>query len=199
LDEQYFRDGLAQVGFSPTLRGKLEPNGIVTRSLERAPKYQKCIEKALVEGNDGRISFNPNLKRFERIVVKIALGILFHEYQKYPITNEIICKGVFHSHHLPFWLIDLSRRRRLIHNNLWPDIGTPELKQAVFDLNRLTDYKSFRPWKVIQSKVFEYILRPDPDHRSRGFCIMKFHETLWGIVQFKRNNGGKRESSSFSR
>jgi hypothetical protein len=41
LDEQYFRDGLAQVGFTPTLRSKLEQNGVVTRSLAHAPKYKK--------------------------------------------------------------------------------------------------------------------------------------------------------------
>lgn len=115
LDEQYFRDGLAQVGFSPTLHSKLEQNGIVTRSLTRAPKYRKLIEEAIFEGNDGRIFFNAKLKRFERIAVKIALGILFHEYQDYPITKGIICQGVFHSHQLPLWLIDLTRRRRLIH------------------------------------------------------------------------------------
>jgi hypothetical protein len=160
---------------------------------------KKQIEKALVEGNDGRIFFNAKLKRFERIAVKIALGILFHEYQDYTITEEIICQGVFHGHQLPLWLIDLTRRRRPIHNNLWPDVGTPALTKLVRDRNRLTDYKRFRPWKVIQPQVFEYILRPDPDHRNRGLCIMKFHDTLWGVVQFKRNNVGKRVFSSFSR
>lgn len=80
LDEQYFAIALAQVGHVPHLMAKVEPGGVVDRTLQAAPRLDDQIINALTPGEDGRIWFAMDIARIGRVATKIAYGLYCLRY-----------------------------------------------------------------------------------------------------------------------
>jgi hypothetical protein len=166
LDEEYFLTVLAHIGTIKSLTSKVEPGGIVDRALSQSPTFDDRIVNSLVPVEDGRILFQPETTRINRIVQKIAYGLFILRYQKVPSLKSV--EPVFAC---PYNIEDFRPTSTFI---------------SVYT-------ERFQPkrWVQIQKNVFSYIVVRDPMMDNRLCCIMDFHNTLWGVAYFPHPNSGK--------
>ena len=184
-DEEYVRNAISHVGFTDILRAKCE-NGVTYRALQRSQKHQMEFEKSHVPMNDGSIHFIPNVECFEKVVLKIAKGLFLIHYNRYPDNIIFDVAHLEHVEKLSSTLKQLTYKKRVCKpENLWPEVGSLCLERAVSRSQSLKP-PSLRLWESVQSDIFEYMFRPDPDDSKYRFLLMKFHETVWAAVQFNK-------------
>ncbi len=157
-DEQYFLVLLGQIGASRTISAKVDTEGVIDRTLKRAPLLDERILRALeVDGESGRVLIRPETERVRRIIAKIARGLFVLRYGRVPAISSVGPVDAFPS--------SVDNQRPLPY------------VVAVFN-------ERFRAkrWQHVQRDVFSYIFVRDPGSNSRVWCIMDFHDTLWGVT-----------------
>lgn len=157
IDEQYFLILLGQIGTSPTLTAKVQPGGAIDRALSRRPAIDERIIQSMETSEDGRIMLHPETERINRVIRKIALGIFVQHYRRYPKWEAVSSVAAFpynieDQRPLPFFIATFTERFRA------------------------------KPWRHVQHGVFSYIIVRDPKDSSKLWCIMDFHQTLWGVA-----------------
>jgi hypothetical protein len=158
LDEQYFLVLLGQIGNSQTITAKVAPGGVIHRALTRAPALDERIFQALEsDDEDGRILIRPEINRIRRVIRKIALGLFVLRYGRVPALDSVRPVNAY-----PYNLEDQ--------------------RPAPYFIATFTERFRSKQWKHIQRGVFSYIFVRDPSSSSRVWCVMDFHQTLWGVA-----------------
>lgn len=160
LDEQYFLVLLAKISTSPTLISKVENGGSIYRTLERSPALEVRIISSLEtddEDVEGRVFIRPETERVNNIIKKIALGLFVLRYKRFPSWDSLSKVGAY-----PY---NISDQRPL-----------------PYFIATFTEKFRNKKWFHLQSNVFSYIFVRDPVSSSRVWCVMDFHQTLWGVV-----------------
>lgn len=180
-DEQYFLAILAQISTNPTLTAKIEQGGSIDRALVNSPGLEQRISRSLSVDVDGRVVLQPEMDRLHRVIQKIAAGLYALKYGKAIAIDRIIPIGAF------------------------PCEGGLNPPMPIV---AITYTERFRPkrWTHVQKGVFSYIIVRDPVDWTRLYCIMEFHQSLWGVVMFpqptrsskQQRNSATREQLSFS-
>lgn len=166
-DEEYFLAALAQVGFVPTLVGKIDAGGVVDRMLARNPRLDDRILTSLIPQKNGTVAFQPEEARLQRVVQKIAFGLFLDHYRPHPLPE----------------LRDFVP---------WP----LQHAESVNPLVAMSYTERFTPrrWNVIQRDVFAFLFAKNwvwTDY-GRLFCLMKLHETIWSAVLCPNSSFGRR-------
>lgn len=166
-DEQYFLAVLAMTGAVPSLEQKVEEGGAVDRTLERSIGLDSHVIQSLQVSEDGRPFIVPDERRIANVTLKIAFGLYIDRYKPSvipPIGGFLPLKPMYRpdiGHHIVAISITARfRPRRWIH--LQPRRYNGKITQ-------IFDFMFARGWL-------------DGD-RGKLFCIMRFHETIWGAVQ----------------
>jgi hypothetical protein len=157
LDEQYLLVLLAQIGISSSLVSKVEQGGEVDRTLTRAPALDERIFRSLETDEEGRILIKPEIARVQRIIQKIALGLYVLRYDRVPALSSMVPVGAY-----PFSISE----------------GRP----APYFIATFTERFRAKRWTIAQPTIFSHIFVRDPRSSSRVWCVMDFHQTLWGVV-----------------
>ena len=159
LDEQYFLTVLGQIGTSPTLVNKVEEGGQIDRALTHSPALDERIIQSLETSEDGQITLRPETQRIHRVIRKIALGLFVHRYAKVPSWDAITPVAAY-----PYNIEDQ--------------------RPAPFFVATFTERFRSKTWTHVQRGIFSYIVVRDPAQYSKYWCIIDFHQTLWGVSQF---------------
>lgn len=158
LDEQYFLVLLAQISTSPTLQSKLDVGGSINRALERAPALDERVISSLeVDKENGRILIQPEFERICRIIKKIALGLYIIHYNRLPLLASLTSIDAF-----PYNILDQ--------------------RPSPYFIATYTGKFRKKRWSQIQPGIFSYIFVQEPKNSNSLWCIMDFHQTLWGVV-----------------
>lgn len=158
LDEQYFLVLLGQIGTSKTIAAKVALGGVIDRALTRAPALDERLLRALEsDDEDGRVLIRPEIERVRRVIAKIALGLFVLRYGRVPAIDSVRPVGAY-----PY--------------------SVEEQRPTPYFIATLTERFRSKRWRHIQHGVFSYIFVRDPQSSSRVWCIMDFHQTLWGIA-----------------
>lgn len=178
-DERYVRDALHQASFSELSLAKLREGGIVARSLDHSP-----LLKARIQGSfnpDG--NFRPEISRFLRVFNKIARGLWYLKFQRFPREEGFQSIAVEHFKRLPAWLLQVVEHSPSSLRS-WAEVGTSALeRQARFWPG--TPVPTPKPWIVVQPEVFEYMFTRLPNSKQM-VCVMRLYRTIWGVVACPR-------------
>ena len=156
-DEQYVLILIAHISTASTLTSKLEAGGTVDRALSRAPALDERIIESLEVDGTGRINIQPELNRVNRILEKISLGLFAHRYSRIPDSSSLKSEGAF-----PYNIKDF--------------------RSTQYFLSTFTERFQKKRWSITQPGVFSYIFVRHPRRNNKLWCIMDFHNTLWGVV-----------------
>ena len=160
LDEQYFLCLLGHVSLSSTITAKLEPGGIIDRTLERSPALEERLLQALATDEEtGNVFIRPETPRVALVIRKIAVGLFALRYGRVPSPDGVGPVGLY-----PYQLRD--------------DRPLP------YFIATFTERFESKQWRTVQRDVFSYIFVRDPKRRGNVWCIMDIHHTLWGVVHF---------------
>lgn len=170
LDEEYFLTVLSQIGTASSLTNKIREGGSVDRMLSRKPRFDGRITRSL-KSSDNRVYLEPEFDRMYRVIQKIAAGLCYQRY-RFPISPESI-------HVVGAFPYNIEDRRPL-------------------DVILASHSERFLPkrWVNIQRKVFRYQFVRAPPQKGRLFCIMDFHQTLWGVVSIPTPSLGERKKQT---
>lgn len=169
---------LSHVGFTATLRSKLDEGGQVDRALERNERLDERIQQSLEPGPGNRIYFKPERNRIDNVASKIALGLYVLRYRKFPRLDQF---GPVEIHH--------HLEDGLIEGQHFVSTSTGRVPLAT-----INSRFEFKPWTVIQSGVFAYIfVRTWFQYRlpNKLTCLMVFHGTLLVAVGCPWPSGGR--------
>lgn len=156
LDEQYFLVLLGQIGTSKTIAAKVSPGGVIDRALTRAPGLDERLFQALEsDDEDGRILIRPEIERLRGVIAKIALGLFVLRYGRVPAMGSVRAVNAY-----PY--------------------SVEDERPAPYFIATFTERFRSKQWRHIQQGVFSYIFVRDPRSSSRVWCVMDFHQTLWG-------------------
>jgi hypothetical protein len=159
LDEQYFWVLLGQISPSPTMAGKVASGGAIDRTLERSPLLDERLIRMIEPDEDGaRVLIKPEIERVHRVISKLAIGLFFLRYGGAPPADLVHVVGAY-----PYTMDDLR----------------PE---PVF-ISTFTQRFRHKRWHHVQRQVFSYIFVRHPKHSGKLWCVMDFHETLWGVAE----------------
>lgn len=160
-DEEYFLALIAQTSPAPYLNAKLEEGGTLYRAFVHSPKFeQRFLNSLIVDEATGLPYLNlelDELRRVSRVVAKIALGLFNLKYGWTPKPESV-------------------RQANLYPYGFQDDRPTP------YFIATFTERFQKKHWQTIQPSVFSYIFMRDPKHSGTILCIMRFHETFWGVV-----------------
>lgn len=159
LDEQYFVVLLAHISSRPTLTVKLDEGGTVDRALQRAPALDERVLRSLEVTEEGTVAIRPETDRVYSVIQKIGLGLFVLRYRRVPRLDQV-------------WPVD-AYSYDILDQRPWP------LFVSLF-----TERFKAKPWTHIQKGVFSYIVIRDPRNYGKLWCVMDFHQTLWGVVGF---------------
>ena len=159
LDEEFFLATLAQIGTRSSLTEKIEDGGIVDRAFLRSPALERRFLESMEIGQGERVFIRPELNRINRVIQKTAFGLFIIRYDKIPLLSDI--KNVVA---YPYNIMDSRPPARIL----------------------ATHTEKFAPkrWDSIQKGIFSFIVVRDKMADNCITCIMDFHETLWGVVEF---------------
>ncbi|MGH8004694.1 MAG: hypothetical protein ACRECJ_08225 [Limisphaerales bacterium] len=169
FDEQYFLILLGQIGTSSTIKAKVSSGGVIDRTLSRAPALDRRLFESLEIDEDGRIVIHPEYERINRVIKKIAIGLFALRYGRVPASNVVGPVGAYpynieDQRPLPFFIATFTERFRS------------------------------KQWQDTQPKVFSHIFVRDPQSSSKVWCVMDFHQTLWGVVHLPNPKSVKTKS-----
>lgn len=159
LDEQYLLVLLTEISTQHTLTAKRADGGTVNRALMRAPALQERFFKALQFDDEGAIVIRPEFDRVNRVIQKIGLGLFVLRYNRIPRLSDV-----------------------------WPVAAYPydvrDDRPVPLFISTFTERFRSKQWRHIQKGVFSYIIVRDPLHSEKVWCVMDFHQTLWGVAHF---------------
>lgn len=147
---------LAKIGASKTIAAKAAPGGVIERALTRAPALDERILQALEADDDGRLLIRAEIERVRRVIA-IALGLFVLRYSRVPAMASV----------------------RPV--NAYP-YSVEEQRPTPYFIATFTERFRSKQWRHVQQGVFSYIFVRDPQSSSRVWCIMDFHQTLWGVA-----------------
>jgi hypothetical protein len=164
-DEEYFLALIAQTSPSPYLCAKLESGGTLDRAFLRSPRFEKLFSNVIKFDEQSGVPFfsleREELLRISRVVKKIAIGLFGLKYGWTPVPESL---------------------RPAI---LYP-YGFHDSRPTPYFIATFTEYFQSKHWQTIQPSVFSYIFIRDPKRSSTLLCIMRFHETFWGVVHLPK-------------
>jgi hypothetical protein len=157
LDEEYFLNVLTVLSQSETLVNRTLPGGSIYKSRQRSNKLHNRLLNSLVQGEDGRTYFKPEVERLKKIIEKYAFGLYYLKYGKKADLSLFNCVG-FHPYH------------------------SEETRPSEIIL--LTHSERFKPkkWFHIQNNVFSYIVVRDWRRDNHLTMIFQIHNTAWCVI-----------------
>lgn len=166
LDEQYFWVLLGQISPAPTMVAKIESGGIIDRTLQRSPGLEESLIQSLEIDKNGHTLIKVEHNRLNRVVRKIATGLFAIKYGRIPMLESANVIGTF------------------------PYTSNDERPIPVF-LSTFNERFHQKRWRHVQRKVFSYIFVRHPRSNAKIWCIMDFHQTLWGVVELPNPQSAK--------
>jgi hypothetical protein len=166
-DEEYFLAVMAQAGFSASLMQKVDEGGVVDRMLTRSAGLDAHFADTMNVGEDGRIFITPNEGRIANVMRKIAFGLYCHRYvpKFMPPLDDFRALKPVHDRDATNFILVMAHNERF-RPRAWTHVQTlrfPERGKV-----QIFDYMFVRNWVWADF--------------GKLFCIMRFHETLWGAV-----------------
>ena len=158
LDEEYFLNVLVTLSENPILQARTQPGGKIYKSRQRSTKLYDRLIKSLVQDDDGRTYFRPEVDRLKKVIEKNALGLYYHKYGKLPSLNSFDCIGFY-----PY-NAEETRPHEVI---------------------MLTHTEKFKPkkWTHIQENVFSYIVVRDWRRNNQLTMIFHIQNTAWCVIK----------------
>ncbi|MFV8465381.1 hypothetical protein [Flavobacterium sp. LB1P62] len=158
LDEEYFLNVLATLSESGPLVTRTESGGKIYKSRERNSTLYKRLLNSLVQEEDGRTYFKPEIDRLKRVIEKYAFGIYYNKYEKHAPLNLFKCVGFY-----PF--------------------QAEETRPSEIVLLTHSEKFKLKKWIHIQENVFSYIVVRDWRRNNKLTMIFHVHNTAWCVIQ----------------
>lgn len=178
---------MAQSGFLPSLREKVDEGGSVDRMLERSAGLDQHLINSMVVAEDGRVSIIPDETRVANVTRKTAFGLYCHRYTPLvipPLTNFLALTPVHDLDNMNFILVMAHNER--FRPRPWTHVQT--LNRPGSGRVEVIDYMFVRNWVWADF--------------GRLFCIMCFQETVWAAVRCpnppSRRNPKRRVGPAYS-
>jgi hypothetical protein len=175
MDEEYFLGVMAQTGFVPSLKQKVDHGGSVNRMLERSTGLDAHFIHSMAVADDGHVFITPDETRIRNVTRKVAFGLYCYRYAPLvipPIHNFVALKPVHDLDTTNFTIV-------MAHNDRFRS----------------------RPWTHVQTsrtdkgkvQVFDYMFVRNWVWTNYGklFCIMRFHQAVWAAVRCPNAPGGR--------
>lgn len=148
---------------------KVEPGGVIDRTLSASPLLDDRIIDSLAIGEDGRVSFQPELDRIARITTKIAFGLFCLKYGPGPALPEFSTPWISGpEQQLPPHLVAAQW--------VWPGVRR-------------------KRWTTVQEDIFGFLFAKgwtteDPPL----YCMIELHRTIFAAVRCPAPVGRRKES-----
>lgn len=167
-DEEYFLTVTPLAGFAPSLKRKVDKDGVVDRMLQRGVGLDAHFAESIRVAEDGRVFITPDERRIANVTRKTAFGLYCHRYtpKTPPAMDSLLALKPVHGLDNTNFIVAMAhtekfQRRRWKH--VQATVSPGRGKAQVFG------HMFVRNW------VWE-------DY-GRLFSIMRFHETVWATVR----------------
>ncbi len=158
---------MAPSGFVPSLRSKVDENGVVDRMLQKSAGLDARITNSLRVDDDGKIFIIPDEARIANATRKVAFGLYGHRYtpKTVPALDEFSTLKPMHGHDDGNFIVVVAHTETF-RPRRWEHVQTIKLPGR---------------GKI---QAFDYMFVRNWYWRDFGqlFCIMRFHETIWAAA-----------------